>query len=102
MFYEKTENGLKICVRVSPKASANLLRGVEEVLPGQKALKVSVTAVPEDGRANKALIALLSKTFGVPKSSFQVMQGETSRLKVILITGDPSELVERIEGALQL
>lgn len=102
MFYEETETGLKICVRVTPKASANLLRGVEEVLPGQKALKISVTAVPEDGKANKAVIALLSKSLGLPKSSFQVLQGETARLKIILITGDPSELISRIEGALEL
>lgn len=59
---------------------------------GQPALKVQVTAAPEDGKANKAVIALLAKTFKRPKRDFAVVLGETDRRKVVHMAGDPALL----------
>ncbi len=100
MFYEKVDKGLKLFLRVTPKASANSMWGVEEVSPGQLALKVTVTAVPEDGKANKAVIQLFAKSLHVSKSSITVLQGESSRLKTLVIEGDPDELIAKIERVL--
>ncbi len=72
--------GDRIAVRVTPKAAAD--RIVEE--NGQ--LRVYVTAVPEDGKANKAVIALLAQHWGVAKSRLSVVQGITGRDKVILVS----------------
>ena len=70
----------RIAVRVTPKASAD--RIVEE----EGMLRVYVTAVPEDGKANKAVIALLAKHFGIAKSRLEVVQGISARDKVIVVS----------------
>jgi hypothetical protein len=51
------------------------------------ALKVKLTSPPVDGEANKTLIKFLSKLFKVPKSSIDIIKGETSRTKQVLIPG---------------
>ncbi|MBI5162269.1 MAG: DUF167 domain-containing protein [Magnetospirillum sp.] len=90
-------NGLKVAIRLTPKASRDRVDGVVAEADGGAVLKVSVTAVPEDGKANAALIALLSKQWKVPKSSLDIVHGATDRRKVILITGDAAALAARLE-----
>jgi uncharacterized protein YggU (UPF0235/DUF167 family) len=51
-----------------------------------------VTAVPEDGKANAALLKLLAKTWKLPKTSLTIASGATSRRKVVQIAGDPAVL----------
>lgn len=81
------QDSTRISVKLTPKASKNTVIGWETDLFGKKTLKCAVTAVPEKGKANKALIQLLSKHFGVSKSSITIVRGETSRLKIIEIQG---------------
>lgn len=52
---------------------------------GTTRLRARVTAAPEKGRANAALIALLAKTWGVPKSALDVASGQSDRSKVIAV-----------------
>jgi len=74
----------KIVVRVTPKAkSARVKREIDE--KGGVYYKVYVTTAPEDGKANKAVIALLAKELGVPKSSLTIVRGLTSRDKLLQI-----------------
>ncbi len=89
--------GLRVSVRLTPKASREWIEGLAAEADGGVALKVSVTAVPEDGKANAALIKLLAKAWRVPKSSLDIVQGATDRRKVILITGDAEQLRQRLE-----
>ena len=63
-------------VRVQPKARANAVKGWHGA-----ALRVSVTAAPEDGKANRAVIKLLAETFDVAPSSINLVRGATSRDK---------------------
>lgn len=79
---KKKENGLIIEVKVQPKASRNKIEKVEE---GK--LKVKVTVPPEGGKANKAVIELISKALKVPKSRIEIVRGETSRIKTLFIEG---------------
>jgi len=55
-------------------------------------LRVWVTAAPEKGRANRALLKLLAKTWRIPQSQLQIIAGDKNRNKTILISGDPSKI----------
>ena len=64
-------------------------------------LKVSVTQAPERGKANKAIVAVLSRELSLRKSQFAIISGETSRVKRFLARDIAShELSRRIELAL--
>ena len=73
--------GQTLEVQVTPKASSNRIKA-EIIENGSLKLRVYVTAVPEEGKANEAVIKLLAKELGVPKSSLTIIQGQTSRRKV--------------------
>lgn len=74
----------KIALKVTPRASSE--RIVAENQPdGSLLLKVYVTCVAEDGKANAAVIALLAKTLGLAKSAITIVRGDTSRNKVVEI-----------------
>lgn len=80
-----------ITARVTPKASRDAVVGVMPT-PEGFALKISVTAPPDKGKANTAVVLLLAKSFGVAKSSVTLMAGETDRRKVLRVAGDPAQL----------
>jgi uncharacterized protein (TIGR00251 family) len=61
------------------------------------ALKVAVTAPPEDGRANKALTELLREALGLKRSQVELLSGQTSRDKKFLVRGmAPGQLRQRL------
>lgn len=71
--------GAEIAVRVTPRASRNA------VLVDGEMLRVTVTVVPEDGKANAAVIKLLAKALGIAKSRLVLVRGATSRDKVFRV-----------------
>ncbi|PCJ99567.1 MAG: hypothetical protein COA45_04960 [Zetaproteobacteria bacterium] len=73
----------QITIRLTPCAKQNALMGWEENLFGERTLKVHITAQPEKGKANKALIALLSKKWHIPKSAITIKRGDKSRTKIL-------------------
>ncbi|ANT60097.1 hypothetical protein AYJ57_06805 [Salipiger sp. CCB-MM3] len=73
--------GAVLEVRVTPKASRNEVREED----GQ--IRVYVTTVPENGKANDAVVKLLSKALGVPKSRLTLIRGATSRDKAFRVEG---------------
>ena len=87
----KSEEGIKITVRVIPNSSRCEICGV---LDG--ALKIKLDVPPVEGKANDKCIRFLSKLLGVPKTSVKIISGETSKSKVIFISGDAEELYEKI------
>lgn len=93
---EPHPEGVLLPVRASAGAKENAVRGRQE-----GALKVSVTQAPEKGKANKALIQVLSKELGLKRAAIRLHSGETSRLKKFLISGiSLEELRRRLEGFL--
>ena len=84
-----TETSQTIAVKLTPGARRNEVIGWEDDLFGHKTLKVCVTAIPERGKANTALIELLSDYWNVPKSSIEIARGHTSRLKLVKIMQRP-------------
>ena len=96
-FYQKTADGLRLAVRLQPGASCNRIDGPARLDDGEIVLKVRVTAVAEKGRANNALIALLAKSWRLPKTAFQVALGAQDRRKVLTLAGDARDLAARLE-----
>lgn len=88
--------GVRLAVKLTPKASRNRVEGIAVDADGHGILKVSVTAVPEDGKANQALIELLAKTLRVGKRSITITAGATDRRKVLFIEGDADDFSRRI------
>ena len=76
---------MRVIVHLTPKASQNKVGGWAEDVKGEKVLRVKVTAVPEDGKANDALIKLLSAFFKVPKSKISLIRETTVRVKLLEI-----------------
>ncbi len=88
-FVRPGDGQLDLFLRVTPNASRDAIEGAETRDDGLVRLRVRVTAQPEKGKANKAVVALLAKTLRLPKSSLSVMSGETGRDKTIRVeTGD--------------
>lgn len=82
-------------VRVAPGAVRNRIDGIFDDGEGGAFLKAAVTAPPEGGKANAALIRLLAKEWRLPKSSLVVIAGASGKRKTISIEGDTRELMNR-------
>jgi uncharacterized protein len=84
--------GTVLSIRVQPGAKRSAIVGLHG-----NALKVAVTAPPEDGRANKMLLALLSEHLDLNRSQFEFLSGATNRSKRMLVRGlGREELMRRI------
>jgi uncharacterized protein (TIGR00251 family) len=94
------EKGVVLQVRLTPKSSRDALEGVEVLSDGACVLKARVRAVPEDGKANDALVALTSKTLKIPSSRVKITSGATSRHKSLFLEGDAAEIFARLETLL--
>ena len=86
-------------MRVSPKSTREGIDGVVETAQGP-ALALRVRAIAEKSEANRAVERVLATWLGVPKSSVAVAAGGKSRLKTILVTGEPAGLTALIEQLL--
>ena len=75
-------------LRVTPNASRDVIEGYETLADGTEVLRLRVAAIPDKGKANAAVIALLAKALGVPKSAVSITTGETARLKTVRIDAD--------------
>ena len=88
-------------VRLQPGAAADRIDGWTNDAEGRPVLKVRVRARPIEGEANDALIRMLAKSLGVPKSSISVGRGGQSRSKMIVVQGlDDEELRSRLVDGL--
>ena len=85
---------MRIAVRVVPKARRNAVEVADD-----GSLRVHVTAAPEDGKANEALVSLRSKQRRVPKLSVRVGRGHRARDKVVEVDGlSAQEMVDRLRA----
>lgn len=93
----KSNNTARLLVKLTPAASHNTLVSLEKDLLGDVILKAMVTAIPEKGQANKALLKLLSKSLKLPKSAFNIIRGELSRCKLFEIDCPEKELLQKFQ-----
>jgi uncharacterized protein YggU (UPF0235/DUF167 family) len=87
-------------VRVTPNAGADRIDGVETRDDGTDVVRVRVRAVPDKGKANAAVIALLADVLGVPKRAVTLTSGDTARQKALHVAGDPALLAARLAAHL--
>lgn len=92
MFHQLDTNGLILFVYLIPKSSVDRIIGVECRDNGKQYLVVRLRAVPEDGKANKALIKFLAKQWKIPSSSISLKNGATSRYKQLYFSSHLEEL----------
>jgi uncharacterized protein (TIGR00251 family) len=87
--------GVVLCIRAQPGAKRSAIVG-----PHGNALKVAVTAPPEDGRANKMLLELLGHRLHLNRSHLELLSGATSRNKRVLVRSvSRDELMRLIEAS---
>jgi uncharacterized protein (TIGR00251 family) len=75
-------HSITVNVRVVPRASRSEIVGMQDGV-----LRVRIAAAPVDGAANDELIRLLTKHFGTRKSCVEIVSGETSKNKLVRISG---------------
>ena len=92
--FQESGGGVTFAVKVHPRAKKNAITGELG-----SALKVSLTTPPVEGRANEACIEFFAKLLKVPRSSVTIASGQTSRNKVIRVTGVTGQYVrDRLLG----
>ena len=74
-------------VRLTPGAAADRIDGWDVDADGRPILKVRVRARPIEGGANEALVKLLARALGVPKSAVVLQRGGQSRTKILTVEG---------------
>ncbi len=87
----EVEGGVVVPVKVQPNASKDRVVGEYA-----DQLKIAVTVAPEKGKANKAVIKVLSKSLGIKSSDIEILSGETLRDKKLLIKNISEEDFNRI------
>ena len=92
---EDSGRSVRLRLRVSAGASRRRILGVHG-----GALKLSVKAPPEKGKANKDVVSLVAETFGLTSSDVTILSGETSPDKVVRLALSPQEAAVRCRSAL--
>ena len=96
MFWKATEKGFRLSVKLTPKSSRDALGIAETLADGAVVLRAYVRAVPEDGKANIALINVLAKALDLPKSAIELESGSTSRMKTFSLRDTRGDLGEKL------
>ena len=85
---------MRLIIHLTPHAASSKIEGWAQNAEDQKILRVKVTAVPEDNKANIAMITLLSKTFRIPKTQIFLIRGAKSRIKEVDIAEPFDKLIK--------
>jgi uncharacterized protein YggU (UPF0235/DUF167 family) len=89
---------MQIVVRVTPRGGRDGVDGWMRDDAGRLVLKVRVAAAAAEGQANAAVIALLAKVLGRPKSALVLLGGQTARVKRLAVEGLAEADVVRVLG----
>jgi hypothetical protein len=96
-FWREGADGVTVMVKVRPQSRRPGVHGVKASAAGPR-LQVAVTEVAEDGKANRAVCALLAHALHRPQSAVQIVSGATSREKLLLVTGNSAALVDLLRS----
>ena len=92
-YFKITGNDILIKVKIVPGSPKNKIVGIYN-----NALKISITAPPVEGKANKKCIAYLAKYFDIAKSKIEIISGQTSKNKLIKIYNiSQKDFLDKIE-----
>ena len=85
--------GIEFEVIAKPKSRKEGIAGVHD-----GALRIAITAAPEKGRANDAIVKVLSELLNVPTKAITIVSGQTSRRKRIRIDGVEADALLAVAG----
>jgi uncharacterized protein (TIGR00251 family) len=85
------KKGTALAIRVTPRASKN---EIAEILH-DGTIRVRLTAPPVEGKANEALAKYLSEILSVPKTSVEIVAGQTGRDKLVSVLNMDAEAAQR-------
>lgn len=94
--YDAAAGGLRVALKVTPRAARATIGGLGADADGRAYLKVAVTAAPERGKANAAVIKLLARAWRLAPSALSITGGATARRKTLHVAGDTPELLKRL------
>ncbi|MCK8788017.1 DUF167 domain-containing protein [Roseomonas sp. NAR14] len=94
--WQPAAGGLAVRVKVQPRARRAGCGGLAPAADGPR-LRVAVTEPPEDGRATRAACATLAGALGLPARAVALLQGASSREKLLAVAGDPAALAAELE-----
>lgn len=95
-FWHARADGVSVTVKVQPKSRRPGIQGTTVSAHGQ-CLRIGVNDPPEDGRANRAVCAVLARALHVPATAVAVASGQTSRDKTLHVAGNTALLTARLE-----
>ncbi|MDD3288938.1 MAG: DUF167 domain-containing protein [Alphaproteobacteria bacterium] len=95
------QGGVRLAVKAKPGSSRSRAPKIVELEDSKHALEIAVSAVPEDGKANKAIIKTISEGLGIRKSDIEIKIGAGGRLKIIELSGSPDEICGKISAWLE-
>lgn len=96
--WREVEGGLRVALRLTPKAAHDRIEGTSVLADGRTVLLARVRAIPEKGAANTALEKLLAKSLKIPARDVSVEAGHTARLKTVLLRGDARALSNALQA----
>ena len=88
---------MTVLVKVRPRSRRPGVHGIQASAAGPR-LQIAVTEAAEDGKANRAVCALLADALHRPQSAVQIVSGGTSREKLLSVTGDSAALVALLQS----
>ena len=91
---KQTSDGILVNIKIVPNSSKN------DIVLEDEFVKVKVTAQAIEGKANKALIEFLSKKFKIPKTSIEIVKGETNKEKTLFFKTTNEEKLTLITSSL--
>ena len=91
-----SSDGVVLSLHCQPGAKASRVVGLHD-----ERLKIQLQAPPLENRANEALVAWLAEQLGVPRKQIEILTGQTSRQKRVLVQGATLEQVERLLTTIQ-
>ena len=86
---EPQSQTVTLSIRVTPRAKRNTVTKMKD-----GSVKVYVTAPPEDGRANEAVVETIAEWLGVKRRQVTIVSGATSRNKLVRLTGVSQEQID--------
>lgn len=98
MPFRAVPGGVSLRLRVTPRGGADRVDGLGADAGGTPHLRLRVSAIAEKGKANDAVLKLLAKSIGLPRSAFSIASGETGRTKAVLVEGEPGALLARLQA----
>jgi uncharacterized protein len=94
-------DGLRVRIHARPGGRRDGIEGLRAEAGGGGALRVTVRAAAEDGKANAAIVKLLAGEWELPRASISLLTGAKDRRKSFHLAGEPQALLARLEGWLK-